>query len=665
MTAEYRPSFKEVLKRERQKRGWTQQYVAEQLGVDVNTVSRWERSNHLPQLSLHVKLQNLFSMTLTELGLVDEKTGPIAENSVHTIETEINLTLVPVEASIDEVSVSGLSVVPRNPYKGLRAFHEEDAGDFFGRQQLFTEIIERLREILLQNEQASSCSRLLTVVGPSGSGKSSVIRAGLLPHLKADAVPGSQDWVYLPVIEPGSHPVEALAAALSKYLPHRKLTSIYEDIHAGGARGLHTLASRLALSPETRVVLCIDQFEELFTQTNDEQERQQFIDLLVMAASESRGPLLVILALRADFYDRPLHYPALGKLLTQRQISVFPLSAEELQSAIEQPATLTDVQLTFEDGLVSEMLMAMQGQRGALPLLQFTLDQLFEQRNNNVLTRHAYDTIGGITGALSQHAERTYTNLPSNLHKEMVRVLFLRLIVQGTTEQETARRCAIATDFSLTDQKHQLVIQEVITAFTEARLLTMATNEYGEVTIEVSHEALIREWKRYVDWQQKYRWDTYLQEHIHKDAVAWETYGKRRDRLYRGSQLIEAQAWAKRNPQNEREYVFLRASAKRQLRTRIYALAGITLLVILLVPFIATLLGMRTFLSSPVVPGGWWISPEANAIIHNDTVHFAAYAYPSLPTSPSVAYVEFTMRWNGPYAWFTACHITTDRKSVV
>ncbi len=208
-----------------------------------------------------------------------------------------------------------LDFEPRNPYKGLRAFTGEDAHDFFGRDTLINELATTLEGALAAEEKHQQCARLLAVVGPSGSGKSSVVMAGLLPRLREGRLPGSEQWVYLDPIVPGTRPIEALTLALSEYLPDKSLKAIREDLEDDAARGLHLLATKLAKRPGTKVVLLVDQFEELFTQTPSEDERRHFLDLLVTATTEPHGPVIVLVTLRADFYDRPMRYPLLHQLM--------------------------------------------------------------------------------------------------------------------------------------------------------------------------------------------------------------------------------------------------------------------------------------------------------------------------------------------------------------
>lgn len=199
-----------------------------------------------------------------------------------------------------------------------------------------------------------------------------------------------------------------------------------------------------------------------------------------------------------------------------------------------------------------------------MPLLEFTLDQLFQQRDGHWLTQQAYQKIGGVKGALAKHAESTYASLPSEEHRRLAQALFLRLIDPGTTERDTTRRRAALAELSLPDPKQTAIIQAVADAFVAARLLT--TNEVaGTTTIEVSHEALIREWRRLAEWLREAREDISLQQGISADTAEWIRRERPVDRLYRGTQLAEAQAWAERNVPSADEVAFLQAStAERQ-----------------------------------------------------------------------------------------------------
>lgn len=261
-----------------------------------------------------------------------------------------------------------------------------------------------------------------------------MIMAGLLPFLQHQGIAGSQEWIYLDPIRPGSHPLEALAASLAQhpaFHPVGNVLSFLRALTSDSSRSLSLLARQPVGSSSRKVVLFIDQFEEIFTLTESEEERKRFFDLLVIAATEPQGPLLVLLTLRADFYDRPMRYRDLYDLLEAHRVTVLPMEREDLRRVIVEPAQLPDVQLTFDDDLVGDLLFEVRDQGASLPLLQFTLDQLFERRSGHRLTRQAYEEIGGIKGALVKHAEKTYANLPSEEHQKLAQTLFVRLIEPG------------------------------------------------------------------------------------------------------------------------------------------------------------------------------------------------------------------------------------------
>lgn len=438
----------------------------------------------------------------------------------------------------------------RNPYKGLRAFRAEDRADFFGRDLLINQLIQTLSEI-------DATARLMAVVGPSGSGKSSVVMAGLLPALQDGAFEDSAEWVYLDPIVPGIHPVENLTAALATMLPQRSQTSIREDLDQKSSRGFHLLARQIVGSKPVRLVLYVDQFEELFTLTADDTERQQFIDLLTTAATEPDGLVSVLITLRADFYDRPMLYTELGNLIGACTVPVLPMSLADLQEAVHKPALNAGLQ--FDDGLVSELIFEVRDQVGALPLLQFTLDQLYEQREGQRLTMNAYRAMGGVQGALARHAEATYNKLSSPELKELARVLLLRLIEPGNIEQEITRRRAAISELILTDDTQTALLREVAAAFVSARLLV--TNRIAdEETVEVSHEALIREWDRLRDWVNEARADLRFQRKLNTDIMQWERHNRAPELLYQGVLFVEAEAWASRNVLSRSEQAFITAS---------------------------------------------------------------------------------------------------------
>ena len=240
------------------------------------------------------------------------------------------------------------------------------------------------------------------MVGPSGIGKSSVVRAGLLPALRRGAVPGSERW-FVATMVPGRDPFEELAAALL-----RVATKAPEQPDGASSsrteRGLARVVK--AVLPDGgggAVLLVIDQFEELFTLCEDEVVRRRFLEALEHAVTDARCPLRVVATIRADFYDRPLRHGSFARLIEPSTVAVTALAPDELEAAIVEPAAAVGCE--FEPGLVSEIVADVGDQPGALPLLQYALTELYERRSSELLTRDAYRELGGVAGALAGRAE--------------------------------------------------------------------------------------------------------------------------------------------------------------------------------------------------------------------------------------------------------------------
>jgi hypothetical protein len=239
-----------------------------------------------------------------------------------------------------------------NPFKGLRPFVEADAVDFFGREALVDLLIARLAEDV-------DGRRFLAVVGPSGSGKSSAVRAGLVPALRAGALPGSDDWFYIEMA-PGAHPLEELEAALLR-VAVKSPPSLLELLE-GDERGLQRALPQALPDDDSRLVLVLDQLEEVFTLVEDERERRRFLDSVRTAVTDAGSRLVVVATLRADFYDRPLAYRGFAELIRSRTEPVVPLSPEELERAIAGPAE--NVGVTVEPALVAQVVADVSEQPG-------------------------------------------------------------------------------------------------------------------------------------------------------------------------------------------------------------------------------------------------------------------------------------------------------------
>jgi WD40 repeat protein/energy-coupling factor transporter ATP-binding protein EcfA2 len=421
----------------------------------------------------------------------------------------------------------------RNPYKGLRSFSNEDTGDFFGRDAAVNDMLDSLKQY----------PQLLAVIGASGSGKSSVVMAGLLPRLKAGALTGSRDWIYALPFTPGEHPVANLIRVLTRALPDIGEDRIRGALLDKDSQALGRLLREAVYDGlKTRLVLFVDQFEEVFTQSHED-ERQQLIDLLVAAAAETNASVTVILTLRADFFDRVLVHPVLSTMISRHNYLLRPMTTAELRESVEKPAALAG--LILESGLVEEILLDLGDEPGSLPLLQFTLDQLYEQREGRRLTLAAYKKIGGVRGALAQHAETTYNLLRSDEHRAVAQIMFLRLVEVGANG-EIARRRITRDELTLPDPEASAMMDHVSAEFVDAHLLftdTLANTE----TVSISHEALIRAWDRLHGWVDARRDDLKLGSRIRADANEWNVRNRPIDALYRGEVLLQAQEWLTRS----------------------------------------------------------------------------------------------------------------------
>jgi len=385
------------------------------------------------------------------------------------------------------------------PFKGLASFEPVDADYFFGRERLVAELVARVVG-----------AGFLGIVGPSGSGKSSALRAGLLPALAAGVLPGSGAWRRW-LLRPGERPLEALGTVLASAGPDP----------LGEALG--------AMPVDTRLLLAVDQLEELFTACRSEVERSAFVETLVRAAGDPRA--LVVVALRADFYGRFAAYPALAELLGTNHVLVAPMQALEFRRAIELPAgragLRVDPQLT--DALVDDV----EGEPGALPLLSTALLELWQKRDDNILTLAAYRESGGVHGAVARLAERTYARV-GEARRPLVRAVMLRLVGDGEGDAPVRRRAPLGE----LDLAHNEDVAEIVATLADSRLVTV-----GEGFVEVAHEALLREWPRLREWIDEDAEGRRLRGHITRAAAEWDASGRDPGELYRGARLAAALDW--------------------------------------------------------------------------------------------------------------------------
>jgi DNA-binding SARP family transcriptional activator/WD40 repeat protein len=396
------------------------------------------------------------------------------------------------------------------PYKGLARFETEDAEFFFGREHMVAEAIGHLVG-----------GRFLALVGASGSGKSSLLRAGLLHALRSGARPGSDRWTYS-VIRPGNHPLEQLDRSTGE------------------------------LTDASRAVIAVDQFEEIFTACSDDRERQAFFDALTRTVLDPEGTVTIVIAMRADFYGRCAKHRAFASLLASDQILVGPMDAEELHRAIVRPAEHAG--LSVEEELVDALVADTLDQPGALPLLSTALLELWTRRRVRTLSLEEYLRSGGVEGAVARLAEDAYGRLDRN-EREAAKRILLRLASPGEAASVVRRRVPLS-EFDLDRDLPTSRAMEILTA---ARLVTVADG-----TAEVAHEALLREWPRLRAWLEEDAEGRSLHRNLTASAHAWGEGGRDDGDLYRGARLAATLEWAAPHHAdlNELEQDFLRSSRR-------------------------------------------------------------------------------------------------------
>ena len=415
--------------------------------------------------------------------------------------------------------------VVANPYKGLRPFREADAADFHGR----TALVDRLAATVAD-------AAMVTVVGPSGSGKSSLVLAGLLPRLR-------DDGCIVATMQPGDDPFASLGAALA--LVARAAQG--ELVTPAALRRADGLASAVrSIGSGERLVVVVDQLEELWTACADE-DRERFTAGLAEAIES--GQMRVVATVRADFFDRPLADAHLGPLVSQHTVGVTPMTTTELHDAITAPAGPTGVRL--DPALVSRLVAEATDQPGSLPLLQFTLAELFERRRGDTIALEAYDELGGLAGSLARRAEQIYDGL-SDADRDAVRRMFTRLVTPGDGSEDTRRRVMLI-DLAA-------VPAPVVDTFVAHRLLTTDRDRATrQPTLEVAHEVLLRSWPRLRTWLSEDRsWVRELRG-VTAASRQWNDGGRDDADLYRGARLAVVDELATARPgaltTNEQEFL--------------------------------------------------------------------------------------------------------------
>ncbi len=369
------------------------------------------------------------------------------------------------------LSATAEPVLSRNPYKGLAPFDVDDARDFFGRDEETLRLVELVR-----------ANRIVIVVGPSGSGKSSLVRAGLLPALGRSALAGSDRWLTVTTV-PGSHPFDEMASALGE-VATESMGDMAAELSADDT-GLVRVAKRIMANLEGELVIVVDQFEELYTVVTSDQVRRRYVRNLIEATADARSRVRVVLTLRADFYDHPLGDELLGPIVSESNLSLAVPKPAQLREAIERPATNAGV--VFEEGLTDQLLADVQEQPGSLPLLQYALASLVAQSLDGRVSIADYERLGGVRGALTQRADEVYRSLDPE-QRAVAEEIFMRLVSVSEDTDDVRRRVRQSELESLgMDPAH---VAEVLQRFGGARLLTFDRDPVTRgPTVEVAHEA--------------------------------------------------------------------------------------------------------------------------------------------------------------------------------
>ncbi|MBP0019394.1 MAG: trypsin-like peptidase domain-containing protein [Cyanobacteria bacterium SBLK] len=481
--------------------------------------------------------------------------------------------IIPANVLVQVWEVLRERAIASCPYRGLFAFREEDAQFFFGRkvftEQLVAEVAQR---------------QLVAVIGASGSGKSSVVFAGLIPQLREQG-----GWL-IESFRPGDCPFRNLAARLLPLLEGqmsetdrlaevKKLTKKLDE----GELIIGDVLERIVEKRSgERLLLVADQFEELYTLCREDAERQRFLDGL-LEACDRVSRLTLVLTLRADFLSYALSYRPFADALQNADVKLAPMNEEELREVVEMPADKLGIRL--ESGLTERILEDVEKSPGNLPLLEFALEQLWRKQENGSLTHEAYDAIGGVEKGLAQYAEEVYEKLGEE-DRERAQRVFIQLVRPGEGTEDTRR---LATRGEVGEANWDLV-----TRLASDRLVVTSCNETGEETVEVIHEALIREWGTLRKWMNDNREFRTWQERLKVRIQEWEKMSKDEEAFLRGASLFEAKDWQQQRgdelSQSEQEFIVKslehwnkeKEELERKRKRTILGLSGISLVALIL-----------------------------------------------------------------------------------
>jgi tetratricopeptide (TPR) repeat protein len=507
--------------------------------LGLHGLGRWQQRERDLALDRQTK-DHSFPVIPVLLPGADPPLGFLSQNTWVDLRKEVTPEALEILALAVQGNAPGADLAERVaetrnaicPYRGLRPFREEDEAFFCGREAFTSKLVDVVNK-----------RNLIALVGASGSGKSSVVRAGLVPNLRRrrDFI-----WEFI-TIRPQDRPLYNLAAGLIPLLDPQlsEIDQLQETAKLAGSLTDSPLELRdvvekiLTKQPGTdRLLLVVDQWEELYTLCNDEAARQRFIAHLIEATAS--GNCFVIFTLRADFYSRVVDDRTLSDRLGDGVVNIGPMTRDELSRSITEPATKNG--LRFEDGLVGRMLDDVGREPGNLPLLEFLLTELWEKRQGLELELAAYEAIGGVRRAIAEQAEKTFERLNSDVEREAARSALLTLVVPGEGTADTRRRAPL-DDLTTAERT-------VIAKFTADRLLVTTRDPSGRDVVEVGHEALIREWDRLHQWVDEDREFLRTLRRVEQDETSWQLGGRDSSLLLpAGKRLAEAEKLLSSYPQ--------------------------------------------------------------------------------------------------------------------
>ncbi|MDJ0680104.1 MAG: pentapeptide repeat-containing protein, partial [Xenococcaceae cyanobacterium MO_167.B52] len=471
------------------------------------------------------------------------------------------------------------------PYKGLEYFdfNDEDPKYFYGREKLTDKLIDRVRQ-----------NNFLAILGASGSGKSSLLRAGLLHKLKLGTkLAGSEDWK-IKIMLPGQYPLQNLALSWldSKLSDTKRVTELnkIKSLLKQGSAGLITLVQA---STADRIILVIDQFEEAFTLCQDLAQREAFFQCLLEALEQTNNKLCLIMAMRIDFFGKCVEreYSGLSQIIQADLITILPMKQEELRQAIIKPAG--KVKLSLESGLAETILKDIEGSPGSLPLLQDTLTELWKRRKDHQLKLTSYVDMGGVRETLNQRATEVYDSLTLQ-EQDCAKHIFLSLTALGEGTEDTLIR--VLKQDLVTGKYDQPLIDQVMQKLAEEKLI-VARNQVEsdsgisqQPEVDVAHEALMRNWILLRQWLDECRDKLRQQRKIEDAAKYWKASGQKTDYLLSKKRLKEAKEFQQQQqekyPLSELAAKFVSKSSKYQRKEKIKPLG-----IILIIPLIGTIIG--------------------------------------------------------------------------